>query len=160
MEESAVDDLVSALLRAMHYVDMSKVVRTRKNLTFIVCGNTVHAQTDVCLMDSSGILLLVQEDKGHNEEKDPEPQLIAEAIAAFYYNNFHRVRRMRLPACRSHTFAGITMEGATPTFYKIPVTEQLEQCVQTGMYPTVPTIIKRCVVRCAIHDVLEFLGVE
>jgi len=35
-------------------------------------------------MDASDILLLVQEDKQHLDGSDPEPQLIAEAIAALY----------------------------------------------------------------------------
>jgi hypothetical protein len=38
-------------------------------------------------MDRNGYLLLVQEDKRHLETVDPEPQLIAEAIAAVQSNN-------------------------------------------------------------------------
>ncbi|KAH9169956.1 hypothetical protein EDB89DRAFT_1980814 [Lactarius sanguifluus] len=46
-----------------------------------------HAKTDVCIVDQNEILLLVQEDKRHMDSSDPEPQLIAEAIAAFAANN-------------------------------------------------------------------------
>lgn len=57
----------------------------------MVCGEERHAKTDVCIIDDSEILLLVQEDKRHIDGSDPEPQLIAEAIAAFYNNNVTRV---------------------------------------------------------------------
>jgi hypothetical protein len=38
-------------------------------------------------MDDNEILLLLQEDKRLTSMKDPEPQIIAEAIAAFALNN-------------------------------------------------------------------------
>ena len=75
-----------------------------------------HAKTDVCIMDASGILLLVQEDKRHLDGSDPEPQLIAEAIAIFHNNNDTRVRALGLPALQSKVIPGITMKGTMPTF--------------------------------------------
>ena len=73
---------------------------------------------------------------------DPEQQLIAEAIAAFYENN--KVLRMAgLPTLPSKTFAGITMVGTAPTFYKIPVTEELLTCLATSQYPPHPTIVQK-----------------
>jgi hypothetical protein len=72
---------------------------------------------------------------------DPEPQLIAEAIAAFYQNNLRRKLAGR-PMMKSQTFPGITMVGVVPIFYRIPITAELVQCVQAGPEPT---IVQRCI---------------
>ncbi len=74
---------------------------------FWVCGEQRHAKTDVCVMDNHDrILLLVQE---HLEGTDPEPQPIAEAIAAFYNNNNTRMRILTLDPLQSKVIPGITM---------------------------------------------------
>jgi hypothetical protein len=73
---------------------------------------------------------------------DPEPQLIAEAIAAFYENN-KALRAAGLPTLQSKTFAGITMVGTAPTFYKIPVTEELLTSLATSQYPPQATIVEK-----------------
>jgi hypothetical protein len=41
------------------------VARTRMDLPLLICGESRHAKTDVCIIDRSqnNILLLVQEDK-------------------------------------------------------------------------------------------------
>jgi hypothetical protein len=75
---------------------------------------------------------------------DPEPQLIAEAIAAFYQNNLRRKATGR-PVLNSQTFPGITMVGVVPTFYRIPITAKLVQSVQAGSYPAETTIVQRCI---------------
>ncbi|KAH9079422.1 hypothetical protein EDB83DRAFT_2513941 [Lactarius deliciosus] len=59
-EESAVDDFVVLLL-----------------LPLVICGENRYAKTDVCIVDQNEILLVVQEDKRHMDNSDPEPQLIA-----------------------------------------------------------------------------------
>ncbi|TBU56677.1 hypothetical protein BD310DRAFT_794174, partial [Dichomitus squalens] len=102
-EESAVDDFAVQLFKVLHYTgrDASRVVRTRKDLTFCVCGEQMRAQTDVCIMDDLDILLVVQEDKRHLGGSDQEPQLIAEAIAAFHNNNDTHVRVLGLPVLQS-----------------------------------------------------------
>lgn len=95
-EESAVVDFAVDLFKYLGYVKRHRVARTRKDIPFLVCGEWRHAKTDVCLIDrnQNDILLLVQEDKRFQPDNplDPRPQLIAEAIAAFAYNN--RIREM------------------------------------------------------------------
>lgn len=71
---------------------------------------------------------------------EPQAQLIAEAIAAFIANNRHRV----LPLAQE-TLLGITMVGASPIFYKIPITLALVTAVVTAQYPAQPTIVQRFV---------------
>lgn len=142
-EESAVDDFTVQLFSMLRYTGraVGRVARTRKDLTFWVCGQQRHARTDVCIVDASDILLLVQEDKRHLDDLDPEPQLIAAAIAAFHSNNETRVRALGLPPLQSKIMPGITMKGTMPTFYKIPVTTELVRAVQLGEYPAQETIV-------------------
>ena len=92
-------------------------------------------------MDASDILLLVQEDKRHLDGSDPAPQLIAEAIAAFYNNNETRVKILASHALESKVMPGITMKGTMPIFYKIPVSTELVHAVQYGEYPAHETVV-------------------
>lgn len=89
-EEAPVDDLAVAILRLLNYDGDMRVLCTRKDIPLVICGETTHAKTDVCLVDHEqhNILLLVQEDKRHGEDwVAAQPQLVAEAIGAFAHNN-------------------------------------------------------------------------
>lgn len=66
------------------------IIFIRRAIPPLICGETLIAHTDVCVIDNDGILLLLQDDKRLTSMKDPEPQLIAEAIAAFAINNMTR----------------------------------------------------------------------
>lgn len=166
-EESLVDDFATFVLKMMRYDEGRRVIHLRKEMGFEMCGQRVDAKTDVCVMERSGTgakyLLLVQEDKvcrpylsvskiclpvtrtkRHLSRDDPEPQLIAEAIAAFYENNRAR-KAAGLPKLPSRTFAGITMIGTAPTFYKIPVTDEILISLATSQYPTGVTTVTKLV---------------
>ncbi|KAK0434545.1 uncharacterized protein EV420DRAFT_1653919 [Desarmillaria tabescens] len=140
-EESMIDDFVAFILGMLEYDEPDRIIRRRKDLSFVMCGQTVNAQTDVCVTTSTDILLLVQGDK---KGYDPEPQLIAEAIAAFYQNNRGRALSGR-PPLASKVFPGITMIGAVPIFYRIPTTAELVRCIETATYPPQATIVQRFV---------------
>jgi hypothetical protein len=143
-EESAVNDFVVHLFRLLCYTGraVSRITRTRKDLPFWVCGEERYPKTDVCVMDDQDILLVVQEDKRHLDGMtDPEPQLVVEAIAAFYNNNNMRLRLFMLDPLQSKVIPGITMKGTTPTFYRIPVTADLVHAVQLGQCPAQETIV-------------------
>jgi hypothetical protein len=92
-EESAVVDFAVELFRLVGYVGGRRCARTRMDLPLPICGETKHAKTDVCIINyfRNQILLVVQEDKHYavlgGTFSDTEAQLIAEAIAAFVYNN-------------------------------------------------------------------------
>ena len=141
-EESAVDDFALQLLRLMGYASrpLGRDLRTRKDIPLFICGEWRHAKTDVCVMDTNGYLLLVQEDKRHLEIVDAEFQLIAEAIAAVQSNNRTR-NLLGLDPLDVKVMAGITMTGTSPTFFKIPVTFELTEAVRLGEYPAVPTVV-------------------
>ena len=85
-------------------------------------------------MNYDEVFLLLQEDK-LSSFKDPEPQLIAEAIAAYAVNNKVRQDSLSLPLLPSIPFPAITMIGTSPNFYKITVTAELSAAVQQGTYP-------------------------
>lgn len=85
----------------------------------------------------------MQEDKQLDNPDDPEPQLIAEAIAAYQRNNFVRDRVLLIPTLDEITFPGITLLGTLPTFYKISVPAQLNCCVIGGTYPPNAVVVYR-----------------
>lgn len=140
-EESAVEDLAVALLRALGYEPRGRTLRTRKDLLLLVCGETRHARTDVCLIDEDKIIPLIQEDKRHLALEAPEAQLIAKAIAAFSTNNRTRLHTLGLPPLPSKGIVGITLTGTSPVFYKIGVSMELVTAVGGGGYPATPTIV-------------------
>ncbi|KAG0706909.1 hypothetical protein DFH29DRAFT_797497, partial [Suillus ampliporus] len=90
------------------------------------------------------ILLILQEDKTIFNSTQPEPQVIAEAIAAYQYNNEKRQIR-GLPTLDDMIIPCIIMVGTRPTFYLVPVTQALSVAVVTGQYPEVPTKVMKCV---------------
>ena len=138
-QEVAVDNFAAELLRSLGYDDENRIVFIRHAIPFLICGDNSVAQTNVCIMDDNEILLLLQEDKRLTSMKDPEPQVIAEAIAAFALNNRKRERDLNLPPCNSIMFPCLTMVGTTPVFYKITITAALSKAIQTGTYPETGT---------------------
>ncbi|KIL54660.1 hypothetical protein M378DRAFT_1045391 [Amanita muscaria Koide BX008] len=90
------------------------------------------------------ILLIPQEDKTIFNSTQPEPQVIAEAIAAYQYNNEKRQTR-GLAILDAVTIPCITMVGTRPTFYLVPVTQALSNAIVTGQYPETPTKVVKCV---------------
>ncbi|KAH8999051.1 hypothetical protein EDB92DRAFT_1832182 [Lactarius akahatsu] len=129
-EESAVVDFATHLLTL--------------DIPLAICGQDHYTKTDVCVVDSDSddTLLLIQEDKARKTRrpKDPEAQLIAGAIAAFQRHNY-RTRYHRRDPIVHKMIPGITLLGTSPVFYKIPVTTQLAQSVELGLYPSEPTIV-------------------
>lgn len=119
----------------------------RRDIFFCVGASNAPAQAGVCIMDGNNkIVLLVHAD----ELKDPEPQVIAEAIAAAYeannlspgtFGSFHHHRRRR----STITVPAITMHGTYPIFYKVTVTAQLSDAVRNGLYPSTETRVLRYV---------------
>ena len=61
-EESLVDDFAAFLLGMFEYDEPEGVIHQRKELSFIMCGMSVDAKPDVCVISESEYLLLVQED--------------------------------------------------------------------------------------------------
>jgi hypothetical protein len=140
-QESSVDDFSVTLLRSLGYETRGRIIHTRLDINLLVRGETRYAKAGVCIEDDTKILLLVQEDKRCEGFTNPEPQLIAKAIAVFQANNIVRTESLNQVALDTKLIAGITMVGTLPTFYKIPVTKELSTAVATGQFPTTPTVV-------------------
>ncbi|KAK7462405.1 hypothetical protein VKT23_008004 [Stygiomarasmius scandens] len=147
--ERAAADFGVELFRVLGYVHRTRVARTWKDLVLLVCGEQQCSIIDVCLVDrsqSDAILLLLQEDKSAETEGsslNPEAQLIAKALAAFEENNKNREANGLQPLVET-VMPGIVMQGTTPIFYKIPVTQQLLCHVRHGTYPSESTSADYC----------------
>ena len=140
-EESAVIPFLEILFSALEYETLTKSVILSQQMPFFVCRESRNATADLCITDASEVLLIAQEDKRHMMGNAPEPQLIAQAIATFQFNNFKRTRVLKEAPFTSKIIAGITILGTSPTFFKIPVTQALASAVELGEYPTEPTVV-------------------
>ncbi|KAK0234600.1 hypothetical protein EDD85DRAFT_88307 [Armillaria nabsnona] len=138
-EKSAVDDFAAYISRMLDYDEPDRVIYQYKELSFVMCGQRVDAKPDVCVKTLTDFLILVQDEV---YSSDPEAQLITEAIAAFYQNILGRTSSRR-SSLASKVFLGITMIGAVPFFYRIPVTAELVRCIETAAYPSQATIAQR-----------------
>ncbi|KAM6499421.1 hypothetical protein JOM56_004929 [Amanita muscaria] len=139
-DSSAVDDFTAFLLRMLDYDNGGRVIRIRKELSFYMAGQHVDAIPDVCLTNDHDYFLLVQGDKCTAD--NPEPQLIAESVAAFYQNHLRRVHA-GLPLPQSQVIPGITMVGTAPSFYRTTISESLLNALVTASYPTDKTVVFR-----------------
>ncbi|KAF8909712.1 hypothetical protein CPB84DRAFT_1673391 [Gymnopilus junonius] len=142
--ESHVDDFAAFILRIFNYDsdDQDRVICQRPEFSFPMAGQRVDAKSDLCVMNENDYLLIVHEDKRSESLDDPEPQLIAEAIAAFYQNNLRR-RTGGRPRLSSKYIPAITMVGSSPIFYRVPVTTTLLNALVTATYPAEETIVLR-----------------
>ncbi|KAG1865286.1 hypothetical protein F4604DRAFT_996879 [Suillus subluteus] len=142
--ETAIYNFVAKLLEKLEYDRDNSIIFFHRDLPFDIGRSTSLAQAGVCVMDRYGMMiLLVHADR----LKDPEPQVIAEAIAAYEANNTIprtclRRHQNRLSAI---TFPAIAMHGTYPIFYKITVTDQLYDAVSRGLYPLTETRVLRYV---------------
>ena len=137
---AAVRNFTAKLLEMLGYADGDRIIFIRRTLPL---GANSLAQTDVCVMNvNDEILLLMHENKLSNF-KNPEPQVIAEAIAAFNTNNSIRKSSMNPAPFAAITFPAIIMAGTDPIFYKITVTAELSYAVHWGTYPINKTRVLR-----------------
>jgi len=146
-QESFIDNFTAETLKLLGFNELENtLVMTRYVIPLTICGESGRvAQTDVCLLYCpSLVLLVVVEDKTIFNRSDPQPQVVAEAIAAFQFNNTKRIAS-GLPALDAMTIPCLTMTGTRPTFYLVPVTRTLSEAVMTGQYPeTHQTKVLQC----------------
>ena len=135
-------------MRLLGFCLPNTTVATRYAIPFDTCGEILAAQTDVCVIYRPvTILLVLVQDKTIFDERATykvEAQVVAEAIAAFQYNNVKRAEN-GLPTLDAMTIHCITMSGTTPTFYLVPVTKELSDAVITAQYPTSQTQVLKCI---------------
>ncbi|KXN86848.1 hypothetical protein AN958_09584, partial [Leucoagaricus sp. SymC.cos] len=132
------------LLRLFGFTSKYRRVRQRPSMHFMMSGKRVNASADVTLVGIEDFLLVVQKDKLHQSSENPEAQLIAATIAAFYENR-ERLRCVGRPAPTQQVLFGITMAGTAPIFYRVLVTEKLLRALEHGPYPEEETVVLRFV---------------
>lgn len=147
--QSGVVDFTRVLFKALNYSYGTRLARTRVDLPLLICNESRHAKTDVCIFDSpqKNILLVVQANK-RSEREEPEPnnartQLVAAAVAAFNKNNEEREAIGR-PPLMEKVMPGIVIVGTSPIFFKIPVTQTLSTHIRHGTYPSEKTHVTYC----------------
>ncbi|KIJ62346.1 hypothetical protein HYDPIDRAFT_94729 [Hydnomerulius pinastri MD-312] len=145
-QESLIDDFSAQTLKLLGFNERHIIISTRYVIPLTICGESNRsAQTDVCLLYRPTLILLVLvQDNTFSNYTDAESQVVAEAIAAFQFNNSKREGK-GLPRLNHMTIPCITMSGTRPTFYLVPVTEELSTAVITGQYPATETQVWKCV---------------
>jgi hypothetical protein len=136
-------DFAKCVLEVMGFDELGTVLRTRHDIPFTICGDNQVAETDVCLVHLNSMILLVVQDRPSFNGSSPECQVIADAVAAFQYNN-HKLMDIGREPLDKMVIPCITMVGTRPCFYKVPVTKQLSDSIITGQYPHQPTFVTLC----------------
>lgn len=166
VQDAAIRDFTSHLLRLLGYTQPHsfmqqtsherRVVLRDYDLPLYMCGRTVHALADVCLLSrntfahhgSDTVLLIAnaspttRSSTTNASASCAEARLVAQAIAAYQYQNRTRGRAHLLPA-EKHVVPGLIMVGTMPVLYKIEITAELVECVQTGQVPRTTTKVQR-----------------
>ncbi|KAF9517288.1 hypothetical protein BS47DRAFT_1375764 [Hydnum rufescens UP504] len=147
VRETAIDDFAREILRAVEFEERGVVLRARHVIPLSMSGEgTTSARTNICLFHGNmEMVLLLQQNKTDASSRDPEPQLIAEAIAAFQANNLARTKA-HLSELDRMTIPCLTMVGTRPTFYKIPITKALSDAVTDDTSPQKTTRVTKCLV--------------
>jgi len=130
------------VLQVIGFDGVDTRITRQRSIPLTICGESRVAAPDVCLMSSSNILLVIQEDKTITNRGDPEPQLIAKAIAAYQHNNRRR-EDLGLPPLNAMTLPCIAMIGTSPMFYLVRVTRYLSRYVSLGEFPQWRTIVSK-----------------
>ncbi|KAK1217045.1 hypothetical protein PQX77_020319 [Marasmius sp. AFHP31] len=144
-QECFIHDFAAKTLRLLGFNERRTVVSSRYIMPLTICGENRDAEADVCLIHYSPtfVLLVLVDNETLTNRLDAEPQVVAEAIAAFQFNNTKRTEH-GLDCLDAMTIPCITMTGTRPTFYLVPVTTELSDAVITSQYPAHQTHVLRC----------------
>ncbi|KAG6813625.1 hypothetical protein H0H92_009242 [Tricholoma furcatifolium] len=138
------DNFAAETMKLLGFNEHSTVVSQRYTIPWTISYDDTHfAETDVCLIHTSLlVLLVVTQDKTLTMTCD-EPIVVAAAIAAFQFNNQKRAQLGLVPL-DVMTIPCIEMAKTRPTFYLVPVTKELSDAVIRGQYPAHETRVLRC----------------
>ncbi|KIJ25346.1 hypothetical protein M422DRAFT_255886 [Sphaerobolus stellatus SS14] len=144
-QDSIMDDFARETLSLLGFDERNeRILTTRYNIPYNTFRESKeNAQADVCLLYRPALVLLVLVVDKVLTKTDPEAHVIADAIAAFQFNNRQR-EDMGRPKLESMTIPCITMSRTRPTFYLVPVTNALSEAVITRQYPSVETTVLKC----------------
>jgi len=152
--ESLVDNFLVHLFLALGFYDGMLFAVPQMNLNLTFSDTKCRAVPDFVIMDIlSYCRMAVFEEKSISKVNDNSlPQLIAEAIATYQLNketdirNNKRLRNndsnsvgINTENDESRTIYGIQVNGLNFTFYKINISEHIEQAMNTSTATNVPT---------------------
>ena len=135
-QDAAVENFAAKLLETLGYDEGNRITFIGRALPIVISGVPYIARADLCVMDVDNQILLILQHTSSSSLKDPEPQIVAKAVAAYEANNEVRVTTLNLPPLPTITFPAISMIGTKFIFYKITVTDALSVAVQRGRYPS------------------------
>ncbi len=147
--ESNVDFFSKDLLRCLGYnaIDQYRwIFPGPKMMPLEICGQwrsarvNVHVATFEVNNHEDALIKYLQINKRGGSKADPEPQLMANAVAAFAINERHSNDpdpNLKLD------FPCLTMRGSYPTFYRITVSRALKNAFAAGEKPAQPTVVRR-----------------
>jgi len=129
----------------LDFLKQKMVLSTGFKMPLAICRDfKKSARADVCILYRPTLaLFVVTKDKSIFFQASAQPQVVATAISAYRLNNFQRGTR-GLPQLDSMTIPCIIMSGSRPTFYLVPVIEELSMSVLMGHYPTTETVVLEC----------------
>ncbi|KAG6815986.1 hypothetical protein H0H87_009625 [Tephrocybe sp. NHM501043] len=143
-----------------------RVLRKDHDLPLFMCGRTVHTTADTCLLFPSTeahlgdtVLLLGKAAPllPSGDVSSAEAQLLAQAIGAFQCYNRDR-RRARLAPVDKQIFLGLIMRGTTPILYKLEISVDLVECVQSSQKPPRATKVLRLSLPLEHPETVEMEG--
>jgi hypothetical protein len=160
----AVELFATKLLDAIGYTSTRRLLILHQDLQLEICDKMRHAKPDISLVQADirhnilKTLLIVHEDKKRTSS-DSSPQMMAEAVATFQYNNDLRYMR-GLPSCHhqvsylgimyitnmltiTQDIPAIILVGSHPIFYIVPVTSELVDAIRRGKHPKNETVVRR-----------------
>ena len=151
--ESFITDVARETLRILGFAERDLALSTHFMIPLTICGDVQFTRTDVCLLNRQTMILLILQEEvtAYECTWEPQEQVIASAIAAYQHNNKQRQSR-GLPTLDAMTIPCITMVDMEPTFYLVPVTQELSDAVATGQYPQTPTRVVDCIITLGPND--------
>src|SRR6267154_2221925 len=142
--EAAVINLVAKLMEKLGYNNHCRIIFIHHPFSLGICRISLSTHIDICVINDRHEPLMLVLNKKSVTMKDPEPEVIAGAIAAYAAIANNQLRdRQSIPPLPAITIPAITMIGTCPIFYKIPVTAELCDAVRSGRYPAIKTLVPR-----------------
>ncbi|KAF9483571.1 hypothetical protein BDN70DRAFT_291086 [Pholiota conissans] len=147
MGKSPIFFLLMDLFRSLGYFPgpPSRFPSERQTLPFLNGGQTMDVRVDAHLFRTDAdankkIVLVVHEDMSEGADPNSSARLFAEAVAAFQYNNAQR-RMVGFSELDKQVIIGIIMVLTSPSFFKIPITQELVRGIESGQPTSTPTTV-------------------
>src|SRR6266404_5881077 len=130
-DESEVDNFIYNLLKSLDYqIHDTEIVHSMGIYFFRVNSQrpTRRVVANIGIRWRRAPIFLLESKSRSPDAADPEPQIIAEAIAVF------QSLQRRIPNLQHITLPCMTIRGTLPTFYKVFVDVQLSDAVRHGQH--------------------------